>query len=327
MTILNSKKTIIGLSVSLLFVWLAFRKFEYSLFIETISETNLTLLMLAIPLYITAFIFRGFRWQRMFVHLKTISFCDLFAALMIGYAANNLFPARLGEFFRAYVLSKTAKLNVGTSFISILLERVFDGLVIVGFAALFIFNYPSPVWIKRITTYSALLFFGIFFLLFLFKHKKYSNRLLEKMLFLFSENMRIKTARIMGKLIQGIGMLNSYKSIFFVFIISIIIWLFELGTFYLIGMSLNMRVDIMTYILALVIVNLAIMLPSSPAYIGIIQYSCILSLSIFNVERSKALTFSIVLNFLWFIILTVIGTFYVWRIGMNWSQIKSISKS
>jgi hypothetical protein len=55
------------------------------------------------------------------------------AATTIGFAANNLLPARIGEFARAFVMGRTGKMPVSAAFASMVMERVLDGFVCVGF--------------------------------------------------------------------------------------------------------------------------------------------------------------------------------------------------
>src|SRR5204862_522728 len=56
-------------------------------------------------------------------------------AVAIGFMANNLLPARAGEFARAWVASRNTPVRFTTALGSIGVERVFDGLTMLGLMA------------------------------------------------------------------------------------------------------------------------------------------------------------------------------------------------
>src|SRR4029079_13047927 len=68
------------------------------------------------------------------------------AGTAVGFAANNLIPARVGEIVRAVVCGKRARLPVGAVFATLVVERVLDGLVTVGllFTVMALPGFPSP---------------------------------------------------------------------------------------------------------------------------------------------------------------------------------------
>ena len=51
----------------------------------------------------------------------------------MGYAANNIFPARAGEVLRAVVLKRQEGVNISASLATIIIERMFDGIVMLAF--------------------------------------------------------------------------------------------------------------------------------------------------------------------------------------------------
>ena len=73
------------------------------------------------------------RWQIILAPTKRVSFVSAFAVLMVGFTANNLLPARIGELVRAYTLGRKENLSKSLSLATIVVERVFDGITIMGF--------------------------------------------------------------------------------------------------------------------------------------------------------------------------------------------------
>ena len=129
-------QTVIGLTVSLLLLYWALHDVSFSELWGYLRDANFGLLLLAIAMQTSLFLVRAARWK---VFLKPAlerpSFYSRFASTCIGFMANNLLPARVGEFARAYALSRSQPISVSASFGSLVVERLFDGLTLVAFLA------------------------------------------------------------------------------------------------------------------------------------------------------------------------------------------------
>src|SRR2546426_4390176 len=68
----------------------------------------------------------------------------LWHATAIGFMANNLLPVRAGEFARAYVAQQQLPVRFSTALASVGVERVFDGLLLVGLMTLAIASPAFP---------------------------------------------------------------------------------------------------------------------------------------------------------------------------------------
>ena len=73
------------------------------------------------------------RWQVLLRPVKRVGIHRLFAITMIGFMANNVLPARLGEFVRAYALGRSEALPPSLPFATIVIERIFDGFTLLLF--------------------------------------------------------------------------------------------------------------------------------------------------------------------------------------------------
>jgi len=89
------------------------------------------LAILSLPVYFLGLWVRTIRWQFILRPVKKVSALRLFPVVLIGLMANNLIPARAGELARAYVLGQREKISKTTSFGTIAVDRVFDGITLV----------------------------------------------------------------------------------------------------------------------------------------------------------------------------------------------------
>lgn len=102
-----------------------FREVDYELFLREWGSINWAVLLILFPINLFHYILRAVRWN--FFLQSSYSLPARFDALMVGNLANFILPFRLGEFVRAYALSRD---KAGEAFASIFCERFFD-LVIV----------------------------------------------------------------------------------------------------------------------------------------------------------------------------------------------------
>lgn len=61
---------------------------------------------------------------------------DLLPPLMAGFAGNNIFPLRAGEFIRVLLFSRTHRVPISTSLATVAVERILDALTILVLLAI-----------------------------------------------------------------------------------------------------------------------------------------------------------------------------------------------
>src|SRR5258705_590167 len=97
---------IIGILLSIAFLYFAFRGIALDTFIAHVREANLGLLILAALLGTCTFPLRAIRWRPILDPIAPhLPLSKLWSATTIGMMINNVVPARAGEFARAYALS------------------------------------------------------------------------------------------------------------------------------------------------------------------------------------------------------------------------------
>ncbi len=123
----------IGILLSIAFLVFALRGVSFRAVLAGMASANLLLFAAAIVAAVFPMWVRTWRWRSIIVPVYPgTRFRPRFAAVNIGFMGNNIFPARAGEFVRAYVLSRLEPVPVVTSLGSLVVERVFDGMTLVG---------------------------------------------------------------------------------------------------------------------------------------------------------------------------------------------------
>lgn len=78
---------------------------------------------------------RGIRWKVLLAPIRRVAFLPVLGYLLIGYLANNLLPARLGELVRSHYLGDREGFSRATALGTVVVERVVDTSVLVLIAS------------------------------------------------------------------------------------------------------------------------------------------------------------------------------------------------
>jgi uncharacterized protein (TIRG00374 family) len=321
----SSTRLWMSILVSAFFIVLTLYKVDFHKTGEALETANYIYLPLGVMLSLLTNIFRSYRWKYVLNPIQKISIPSVFSVVSIGYMANNILPARLGELVRAYIMSKKEGISKSTTLATIVVERIFDGLTLLFFLILISLFFPLPLWIKRVG-FAATVFFlslSVFLLILMFK-KTIGIRLVERGVSLFSSYIAQRASRLMDSFLSGLVIINHKKDILMVFLFSVIAWLVEATTYYVIGLSFGIDLPLYVPVLTVVIVNLGIMIPSAPGYVGTFEFFCISVFGIFSVEKSIALSFAIVLHAVLFIPITIVGMIYFWKENLSFAEIDTV---
>ena len=125
----KNAQLILGLVVSLLALALAFRGADLGAMATALRKANYFVLAVGIAFYLLGLIFRAISWR--VILGGRVPYWRVFEALNEGYLLNNLLPFRMGEFGRAYLVSRRNNLPALEALSSIVVERVIDLLMVV----------------------------------------------------------------------------------------------------------------------------------------------------------------------------------------------------
>jgi len=319
----------LGIAIGGLFLFLAFRGIDFQELENALKGVNYVILIPASLLTILSVLVRAFRWHYLLQPIRKISKRSLFSATMIGLMANNLFPARLGEFVRAYVIGEKESISKSASFATIVLERIFDGITVLLFlsAVLLLYSFPLPDWMRNAAYFaSGIYLFALGFLILL---KVKTQKVLQFIQFItkpLPEKIRTGLIHILNSFIHGLQILHDFKNIIIVSLLSLLVWLPIGYIIHVLLHSFGIHLPIYASFFLLVLICIGVMIPSAPGYVGTIQLICVAVLGIFDVARSQALSFSFLFHITQFVPITVIGLILFFAEGFSFSVVSKSSK-
>ncbi len=321
----------VGVAISAVLLYFALRGLRLAEFWEAVKSARYLWLLPGVAVYFIGVWVRAWRWHYMLRPLKKISVPTMFPIVAIGYMGNNIYPARAGEVLRAAVLKQREGVPISASLATVIVERIFDGVVMLAFVFL---NLPElarltggagvigDISIRDITIWGSVIFLGallVFLLAAMFPRvtERVVNWGCDRLL---PARIREKVRGVALRFLTGLESLRSPSDALMIFFTTVIIWLLETGKYWFVMHAFPFEVSFFALMLMNGIVNLATTIPSAPGYVGTFDAPGIALLVAYGVANPVAAAYTLVLHAaLWFPI-TLLGAYYYIRQPLRWGS-------
>ncbi|MBW8009950.1 MAG: flippase-like domain-containing protein [Chloroflexi bacterium] len=321
----------IGVLISITFLYAALNGLELSDFWEKVQGANYWWIIPGVLVYFMAVWARSWRWHYMLRPLKDIPTKAMFPIVTIGYMGNNVYPARAGEVLRAVVLKRREGVPISASLATIIVERVFDGVVMLSFVFLNLGELArfsgeagliGEVTIQDIALWSTV-FFVIALVVFLTAamFPSLTKQLLAWFFRFVPARYRDRGLALSSRFLDGLESLRSPKDALMIFITSLVIWLLETVKFWFVMQAFNFEVSFFTLMLVNGVANLATTIPSAPGYVGPFDAAIIAVLEGFSISTAQAAAYALVLHVALWLPITALGAICLGREGIKWGEI------
>ena len=315
------KKLWIGIGISIFFLYLLFRKIDFDKLLTALREMDYRYLLLSILFTFVSYFFRAVRWRYLLLPMKKVGMNSLFSATIIGYMANNILPARLGEFVRAYALGEKEKLDKSSVFATLVLDRLFDGFTVILILLITFFTVKLPAGMEKVQQglvlggYVTLAFYitVIVFLVLLKKQTMRTLRFTAMVLKPFPTRVGEKLIPVLGSFIEGLRFSSRSSDILILFASSAVIWAFAVLALDMVLISFGIILPVTASMFIMVFLVFAVMVPASPGYVGTYHAACVYGLMAFNVQMEKALSIALMVHGVNFFPVILAGLMFLWH--------------
>ncbi len=324
-----------GFVISGFFMVLLFRKIDFYQLWTALLRVDYRYIVLAVVCTFIGYFLRAVRWHYLLIPEKRIPLSSLYPATIIGYMANNLLPARLGEFVRAYVLAQREGLQTPTVFASLVIDRLFDGFTVMLILLFTLFTLKLPQGMTDAETalktggvVTFVLYAGIIIFLVLLKRQtvrtlRWTGVLLKPL----PQKVSDRVIRLLGSFISGIRLSSKGGHVSAVLVSSLSIWVFCIIPVYSVLLGFDIKLPIAASMFILVLLVFAVMVPASPGYIGTYHYACFKGLSAFGIPESTAVTVALVIHATGFFPVIIAGLYYVWKNKLSFNELQGTEKN
>ena len=293
----------LGVAVGAALLFLSVKDVSWSEVKGEIENITYAWIFFAAFLYWTELGIRLVRWRVLLSQLKPPpAGYKIAIAFVSGYAANNVLPAKLGEAFRADLLGRLANVSRLTVFGSIIVERLFDMLMVLGMTAWGVFFVTTTHLntLEDVTRGLTLLLAPIALLVILvyFFVARKSNHL----------NVRLRAwSGKVQNLLHGLHVLEDSSSYLKLLSSTLAIWTLNCLAIWSIMMALDIQLDVNQTILMIGITGISTAIPAAPAGIGTLQYAFYVTAVLFDFSPSTAFVASVIVQIVLLGSATVVG--------------------
>jgi glycosyltransferase 2 family protein len=309
-------------------LFFALRGIEWRALILAFQAAHFTYALPMAVAIIGSYYFRALRWRILLSAVKRVSLRASFSTMMMGHMLNNVFPFRLGEFYRAHAIGRSQALSRSAAFGSIVLERLLDVGVLMIFAIVTSFFAPVPPWLRTGSIFLSGMAMAAVMLLVAVLH--FEHQYLRCCDWLLRKAPTRGTARAFAaarSLPYGFALLRQPRRMVFSLFLTFAIWILIVLAMQIALRAFSIDVPVAAAFSFLVVTAVGSMLPAAPGHVGTFHLFTIFALAPFLVSREAAFSVSIFVHGVEYLPVTLIGFWYATRQHLSLRTVRAIAQA
>jgi uncharacterized membrane protein YbhN (UPF0104 family) len=282
-----------GVAISLLavagVVWWASRQEPPEL---PSTGAELAALLGAIALYALATVVRAERWQRLLVDERaTPARADTYALTCVGYAGNNILPARAGDAIRMVLMAPRAQTSKRTVIGTLLAERLLDVAVLVVLFVVVGYGLLGEVGGDKVEIVALVLAGVAVAVVAGYLVVRRNERMAAFLAPIASATLGLRRAHH-GLLLLGM---------------TLVIWGIEAGVWMSTAAAIGFGMDPIEGLYIVALASVFSLIPSGPAYAGTQDAAAILGIKALGGTGAQAVAYIVMLRFVIVVPITIVG--------------------
>ena len=305
----------IGLGISLLFLALLLRQVDAGELRDAFTSASPGWMVAAFAVYLVALWVRATRWRLVLNGRPQISAASAWSLVVIGYAANNVLPARAGELVRAELLHRRHGADRAGALASIVVERIFDGLILALFLGGAVLLAGSSGAVRVLAIMMVALFIGVTAILAVLSAlgEVRSARLFNRVLSFVPQRIQPRARALTARFIIGITAVRGWRAWTTVLAATTLTWALEATMYWLMGEAFGLGLEPWWYIGVCGAANLAVAVPSSAGGIGPFEYFAREVVVRAGVATGLGTAYAVALHAVLMVPIVLIGLVLLWR--------------
>lgn len=321
----------IGVGISMLLLWGLARKIDTRQLLAALQHLDWRYLLAAVGVTFFSYWLRAVRWRLLLLHERPLPLRSLYPATIVGYMANNLFPARLGELVRAWMLADREQLKLPPVLASLVIDRFWDGLSVMIMLALVLLTLQLPPGMGKtaallraggITTLGVYLC-ALGFLVVLKMRPLMALNWLARLVRPFPKRFEERLIPLAGAFLEGLRLRPDSGTLLPIVCCSALIWITAALPIDLVLLGFGVHLPLSASFFILVLLVFAVMLPAAPGYIGTYHLACYTGLVAFRLPDAQAISIAVVIHGVGFFPIILAGFFHLWAGGISLGRLRA----
>jgi uncharacterized protein (TIRG00374 family) len=302
----------LGILISLVCIYLVLRDVDLGHTASLLTSARLPWLCLAVVAVIADLAFRALRWQRLVAPIGPVPLRRLSGYMLVGYLANNILPARLGELVRSHYLGDREGISRSATLGTVVVERIVDTVVLVGIGAvaIIVLNIRGVVVSAILVGVALAGLLVVALAVALAAHRLPGAR---KMAVFLGRWPRVKG--IVLRLRDGLRVAALPRTVAAAAVLSVAAWSCTVLAVLAVGQSLGIELTVGEGALLAAGTNLATAVPSGPGYLGTFEYAGQTIAAAFGIPSSQGLALALLIHVLTIVVSSAGGLVALIRLG------------
>jgi uncharacterized protein (TIRG00374 family) len=288
---------ILGLAISAVALYLALDRVDFKALGDSFQSANYFFLVPAGLVQTVAFFLKAAGWRYLLMPAKKeVRLKSTVTVLIIGLMVNNLFPAKMGELARAYLIGEKERLPKTLCFSTIMVEHLLDVLVLMIFLLILMPLVSLPLWLRTSGTLIGFVALSLILALFLVVRREekflgWISRLLGRV----PHRFRVRIQEILQNVLQGMRVVTG-RYILYAFGSLLAMWTTIFVVAHLLMASFGLFLPFTAPIMVIIFTAFGKIIPSSPGGIGTLHYLILVVLMSFGISKEIALGCAILMH-------------------------------
>jgi glycosyltransferase 2 family protein len=302
----------IGIAISVLSLYLVVRQVDLGAVARVLGSAApgwVLAVAACIALDVTC---RTVRWQALLAPIQRVRFVPVLGYLLVGYLANNVLPARLGELVRSHYLGDREGMSRATTLGTIVVERVVDTAVLVAIASAAILL----LHVRGVVASAVLVGLGITGLLVvalgaaLVAHRlPYADRAVAAV------GRWPTVVSLAGRLRGGLAVAGRPRTVAVAIAWSVAAWSATVVAFAAAGQAVGVELTWGQAALLAAGVSLATAIPAGPGYLGTFELAAVQVAAVFGVAADPAVALAVLVHAVILVLTSFGGAAALLRMG------------
>ena len=336
---MSKKRLLIGILLSGVLLYFFLRNIDLAEVWSVIKSGNAFWLSIALVFNVLNYFMRSVRWRYFLQPIKRTRLWNLYKTTIIGFAVSAIFPARVGEIVRPYLLAVKENISRTAAIATIVIERLFDTLTILFMLVFYLLLLIRPDQLSESARGSlgelketglivfAVVLVGLLFLYYLKKNPAFIRRIVRWFERFLPKKAADSIDQILDSFVEGLSILHDPGILAKISYWSLIFWLVICVSFWAGAKAFFPSFPFTGTFLIMILLAIGIAVPT-PGGVGSYHLLCKIGLMrFFDVPEAQASAIALVSHAINFIPVTIQGLIFLWHEGLSTRKISSIAQS
>jgi uncharacterized protein (TIRG00374 family) len=283
----------LGIAISLIAIYVLMQSVDLGQALEVLGTASPVWVALMAILVFLDVATRGARWRAILASIKQLALRRVVGYTYIGYLANNILPARLGELVRSHALGEGEGVSRTTVLGTVVVERIIDTLIVVTIAATAVVVLSVRGFMTSAVLFGAA-FVGLLVLglgLAMALHRLPGA---DRVAAFASRWPRI--VALAQRLREGLAVVRDGRTLVNAIVLSLVAWSISISTYLSGGQAVGVELSIAQGALLASGVALSFIVPAGPGNVGTFELVAVEIAKTFGVDPDSAFAMALLVH-------------------------------